>query len=102
MAITASEASARLEALIDHVNEDGTHIEIVSQHGNAVLMSRAEFDALEETAHLLRSRANARRLLEALEEAAGRAQGEGQRPSSSGRGERRAEVDQPAAGVGDS
>jgi antitoxin YefM len=33
-------------------------------------MSRAEFDALEETAHLLRSPRNARRLLESLDQAA--------------------------------
>jgi antitoxin YefM len=32
-------------------------------------MSRADYDALEETAHLLRSPANARRLLESLQQA---------------------------------
>jgi antitoxin YefM len=35
----------------------------------AVLISRADYDALEETAHLLRSPANARRLLESLAQA---------------------------------
>jgi antitoxin YefM len=34
-----------------------------------VLISRAEYDALEETAHLLRAPANARRLLESLDQA---------------------------------
>ena len=32
-------------------------------------MSRADFEALEETAHLLRSPATARRLLESLQQA---------------------------------
>jgi antitoxin YefM len=32
-------------------------------------MSRADYDALEETAHLLRAPANARRLLESLQQA---------------------------------
>lgn len=32
-------------------------------------MSRADYEALEETAHLLRAPANARRLLESLEQA---------------------------------
>ena len=34
-----------------------------------MLISRADYDALEETAHLLRSSANARRLLESLQQA---------------------------------
>lgn len=48
---------------------DRVPIEITSRRGNAVLMSRADYDALEETAHLLRSPANARRLLESLDQA---------------------------------
>jgi antitoxin YefM len=35
----------------------------------AQLISRADYEALEETAHLLRSPANARRLLESLAQA---------------------------------
>ncbi len=50
-------------------NRDRAPVEITSRRGDAVLMSRAEFDALEETAHLLRVPANARRLLESLEQA---------------------------------
>jgi antitoxin YefM len=37
--------------------------------GDAVLLSRADYDALEETAHLLRAPANAKRLLESLQQA---------------------------------
>ncbi len=69
MAITASEARKNLFPLIEQVNEERTAVEITSRRGNAVLMSRAEYDALEETAHLLRTPANARRLLESLDQA---------------------------------
>ncbi len=42
---------------------------VTSRRGDAVLMSRDDYDALQETAHLLRSPMNARRLLESLEQA---------------------------------
>ncbi len=69
MAITASEARRQLFPLIERVNEDRTAIEITSKRGNAVLMSLAEYEALQETAYLLRSPANAVRLLESLAQA---------------------------------
>lgn len=69
MAITASEARKNLFPLIEQVNDDRVPVEITSKRGDAVLMSRADYDALEETAHLLRSPANARRLLESLAQA---------------------------------
>jgi antitoxin YefM len=69
MAITASEARKNLFPLIEQVNEDHTAVEITSRRGNAVLMSRAEYDALQETAYLLRVPVNARRLLESLDQA---------------------------------
>ena len=68
MAITASEARKNLFPLIEQVNDDHTAVEITSKRGNAVLMSRAEYEALQETAHLLRVPANAKRLLESLEQ----------------------------------
>ena len=69
MAISASEARARLFPLIEEVN-DGNHVvEITSKRGSAVLMSKAEWDAIEETAHLLRSPANMRRLMQSIEDA---------------------------------
>ncbi|MEO7261077.1 MAG: type II toxin-antitoxin system prevent-host-death family antitoxin [Jatrophihabitantaceae bacterium] len=67
MAITAREARKNLSSLIEQVNDDRTPVEITSPRGDAVLISRIEYDALEETAHLLRSPANARRLLESLQ-----------------------------------
>lgn len=69
MSITASEARKNLFPLIEKVNDDRTPIEITSRRGDAVLLSRADYDALEETAHLLRAPANAKRLLESLEQA---------------------------------
>jgi antitoxin YefM len=70
MAITASEARKHLFPLIEQVNADRTPVEITSRRGDAVLMSRSEYEALEETAHLLRAPKNARRLLESLDQAA--------------------------------
>ena len=69
MSITASEARKNLFPLIERVNDDRTPVEITSKRGDAVLMSRADYDALEETAHLLRSPVNARRLIESLNQA---------------------------------
>jgi antitoxin YefM len=69
MAITASEARKHLFPLIEQVNNDRTPVEINSRRGDAVLISKDDYEALEETAHLLRSPANARRLLESLAQA---------------------------------
>lgn len=68
-AITATEARKSLFGLIQQVNEDHTTVEVVSRRGNAVIMSKDDFDALTETAYLLRNPANAERLLEAVERA---------------------------------
>ncbi|MFR9725857.1 type II toxin-antitoxin system Phd/YefM family antitoxin [Streptomyces sp. MS19] len=72
MSITASEARKDLFPLIRRVNEDHDTVEIVSRHGNAVLMSADDYAALREGAYLLRSPANARRLLTAYENALSR------------------------------
>jgi antitoxin YefM len=75
MAITASEARKHLFPLIEQVNEDRTPLEITSKRGDAVLIAVDDYRALEETAYLLRSPANARRLLDSLDDArAGRAE----------------------------
>ncbi len=74
MAITASHARAHLFPLIQKVNDDHAPIEIVSKRGSAVLMSLADYEALEETAYLLRAPANAACLLESIaQHRAGRA-----------------------------
>ena len=69
MAITASEARKNLFPLIEQVNDDRQPVEITSKRGDAVLLSRADYDALTETAFLLRVPANAQRLLESLAQA---------------------------------
>lgn len=69
MSMTASEARRRLFPLIEEVNDDRSAVEIVSRTGRAYLVSAAEYEALEETAHLLRSPANMRRLLSSYQEA---------------------------------
>jgi antitoxin YefM len=69
MAITASEARRSLFPLIKQVNDDHDAVEIVSKHGNAVLVSAEDYAALREGAYLMRSPANARRLLGSYENA---------------------------------
>ena len=68
-AITATDARRNLFGLIQQVNEDHAPIEVVSKHGNAVLMSKDDYDAITETAYLLRNAKGAERLLAALERA---------------------------------
>lgn len=66
MTISASEARRDLFPLIKRVNEDHTPVRISSKGGDAVLMSADDYEAWQETVYLLRSPANARRLLEAV------------------------------------
>lgn len=73
-AISASEARKTLFPLIERVNEDHTPIEIVSKRGNAVLVSKEDWDSIMETNYLQRSPANAKRLAESVDQwRAGRA-----------------------------
>jgi len=66
-AITYTAARQNLAKVMEAVCNDHQPV-IVTRANNdsVVLLSLEEFDALEETAYLLRSPANARRLLEAL------------------------------------
>ena len=66
MAISASEARSRLFPLLQQVNDDHVPVRISSKGGDAVLMSAEDFDSWQETIYLLRSPANARRLMEAV------------------------------------
>ncbi|MDR0431811.1 MAG: type II toxin-antitoxin system prevent-host-death family antitoxin [Bifidobacteriaceae bacterium] len=76
MTITATEARQRLFPLIEEVNADRVAVRISSKRGSAVLVAEDDYDALLETAYLLRSPANARRLL-AADEALRRGEGIG-------------------------
>lgn len=53
-AITASEARKRLFPLIEQINEDRIEVEVVHRTGNVVLVSKAMWDAMAETAYLSR------------------------------------------------
>jgi antitoxin YefM len=66
MAISASEARSQLFPLIQQVNDDHVPVRIKHKTGDAVLMSADDFDSWQETIYLLRSPANARRLMEAV------------------------------------
>ncbi|GAB2689878.1 type II toxin-antitoxin system Phd/YefM family antitoxin [Nocardia thraciensis] len=66
MAISASEARTRLFPLIQQVNDDHVPVRINSKGGDAVLMSADDYDSWQETIYLLRSPADAKRLLEAI------------------------------------
>ncbi|MBK9161843.1 MAG: type II toxin-antitoxin system prevent-host-death family antitoxin [Nitrosomonadales bacterium] len=66
-AITYTNARNSLAKTMDQVNENHEPIIITRQNGAAaVLMSLEDFNAWEETAYLLRTPANAKRLSDAV------------------------------------
>ena len=67
--VSADEASRTLLALSDRIPASHHAVEIVSSNGSAVLILADEYAGWQETAHLLRSAKNARRLLDAYEQA---------------------------------
>ncbi|MEG8041083.1 type II toxin-antitoxin system prevent-host-death family antitoxin [Sphingomonas sp. LR60] len=68
-AVSYSEARANLNAMIDKVVADRAPLAITRQRGEgAVLVSASEWASIEETLYLLRSPANAKRLLESIAE----------------------------------
>jgi antitoxin YefM len=69
-AITYTAARQQLASTMDWVCEDGAPVMITRTGKNqaVVMLSLGEYDQLEETAHLMRSPANARRLLQAMED----------------------------------
>lgn len=68
MAITATEARKKLFPLIKQVNDDRAPVEIISNHGRAYLIAADDYESMAETDYLLRSPANAARLMAAAEE----------------------------------
>jgi antitoxin YefM len=68
--ITYTQARQNLASTMDRVCEDCAPVTI-TRTGNqqeVVMLSRKEYDQIEETAYLLRSPANARRLLQAIDD----------------------------------
>ncbi|WP_129658697.1 type II toxin-antitoxin system Phd/YefM family antitoxin [Rothia halotolerans] len=63
-----TESRARYAEVLDSVVNDREEVVITrAGHESVVIMSLDEFESMRETAHLMRSPANARRLLEAME-----------------------------------
>lgn len=68
-AITYSHARSHLAETMEKVCDDHAPVIITRQHQRSVVMISLEnYQALEETAYLLRSPKNARRLLESVAE----------------------------------
>jgi len=66
--ITYTAARENLASTINRVCEDNAPVVITRNRDQAVVMlSLDEYESLQETAHLMRSPANARRLLRSLE-----------------------------------
>lgn len=63
-----TESRARYAEVLDGVVEDREEVVITrAGHESVVIVSLADFESLRETAYLMRSPANARRLLDAME-----------------------------------
>ena len=66
--VSYAESPARFAELLDTVVDDREEVVVTrAGHESVVIVSLVEFESLRETAHLMRSPANARRLLDAVE-----------------------------------
>ena len=66
--LSYTESRARYAEVLDSVVNDREEVVITrAGHEPVVLVSLADFESLRETAYLMRSPANARRLLDAME-----------------------------------
>jgi antitoxin YefM len=67
-AVSYSKARAELAKLMDRVCDDCGPTIVTRRNGkNVVIISKSDYDSLEETAHLMRSPRSAGRLTEAIE-----------------------------------
>lgn len=67
--ISYTESRARYAEVLDGVVDDREEVVITrAGHEPAVIVSLADYESLKETAYLLRSPANARRLLASIDE----------------------------------
>jgi len=70
-AITYSHTRQHLAEIMNKVGDDRSPVLITRQAGQpVVMMSLQDFNALEETAYLMRSPKNAKRLMESIEQLA--------------------------------
>jgi antitoxin YefM len=68
VAVLATEARRQLYRLIEKVNDDQEAVEIISTKGRAFLVPEEQWRSIQETRYLLRSPANAKALLESIEQ----------------------------------
>jgi antitoxin YefM len=67
--MTYTESRARYAEVLDSVVDDREEVVITrAGHEPVVILSLEDYESLRETAYLLRSPANARRLLDSMEE----------------------------------
>ncbi|MCT2559229.1 type II toxin-antitoxin system prevent-host-death family antitoxin [Tsuneonella sp. YG55] len=67
--LTYSDARANLKGVMDQVVNDRTHVVVTRQKAESIVMlSLEDWNAIEETMHLLSSRPNATRLRESIEQ----------------------------------
>ena len=66
-AVTITEARKNLFGIAQAVIDDHDPVEVTTRHGSVVIVSAEDWSAMEETAYLLRSPANAARLIGSLE-----------------------------------
>ena len=66
--ITYTAARENLASTINRVCEDNAPVVITRNRDQPVMLSLAEYESLEETAHLLRSPENAKRLLRSIDQ----------------------------------
>ena len=64
--ITYTRARSTLAETMERVCEDHAPVIITKKDDSVVMMSLADYQSMEETAYLLRSPKNARRLLESM------------------------------------
>lgn len=64
--ITYTKARSSLAETMERVCEDHAPVIITKKDESVVMMSLADYQSMEETAYLLRSPRNARRLLESM------------------------------------
>lgn len=67
-AVSFSELRKDMKHIMDAVRDRHEPTIITRKHGNMVLMSLEDYNALEETAYILSSPRNAQRILESLTE----------------------------------
>lgn len=67
--VTYTDARANLKDVMDRVVQDRTHVVVTRQKAEAVvMMSLSEWNAMEETMHLLSSPKNAERLRASIQQ----------------------------------